>query len=39
MKRSGLVDEVARAAVFLVSDNVSYITGTRLTVDGGLTAV
>jgi NAD(P)-dependent dehydrogenase (short-subunit alcohol dehydrogenase family) len=39
MKRGGLADEVARAAVFLVSDDASYITGTQLIVDGGLTAV
>jgi NAD(P)-dependent dehydrogenase (short-subunit alcohol dehydrogenase family) len=39
MKRSGLADEVARAAVFLASDDASFITGTQLIVDGGLTAV
>jgi cyclopentanol dehydrogenase len=39
MKRSASADEVARAAVFLVSDDASFITGTQLIVDGGLTAV
>jgi NAD(P)-dependent dehydrogenase (short-subunit alcohol dehydrogenase family) len=39
MKRSASPDEVASAAVFLVSDDASFITGTQLVVDGGLTAV
>jgi NAD(P)-dependent dehydrogenase (short-subunit alcohol dehydrogenase family) len=39
MKRSASADEVARATVFLVSDDASFITGTLLIVDGGLTAV
>jgi NAD(P)-dependent dehydrogenase (short-subunit alcohol dehydrogenase family) len=39
MKRSASADEVARAAIFLVSDDASFITGTQLIVDGGLTAV
>jgi NAD(P)-dependent dehydrogenase (short-subunit alcohol dehydrogenase family) len=39
MKRSRLADEAARAAVFLVADDASYITGTQLIADGGLTAV
>jgi cyclopentanol dehydrogenase len=39
MKRSASADEVARAAVFLVSDDASFITGAQLVVDGGLTAV
>ena len=39
MKRCASAEEVARAAVFLVSDDASFITGTQLIVDGGLTAV
>jgi NAD(P)-dependent dehydrogenase (short-subunit alcohol dehydrogenase family) len=39
MKRSRLPDEAARAAVFLVSDDASYNTGTQLIADGGLTPV
>jgi NAD(P)-dependent dehydrogenase (short-subunit alcohol dehydrogenase family) len=39
MKRAASADEVARAAIFLVSDDASFITGTHLVVDGGLTAV
>lgn len=35
--RLGDPDEVAQSAIFLVSDLASYITGTVLTVDGGLT--
>jgi NAD(P)-dependent dehydrogenase (short-subunit alcohol dehydrogenase family) len=39
MKRAGEVHEVADAVLFLASDESSYITGTELMVDGGLTAV
>jgi cyclopentanol dehydrogenase len=39
MKRMSTADEVARAALFLVSDDASFITGTELVIDGGLTAV
>ncbi len=39
MKRFGEPDEIARAALFLVSDAASYITGQTLVVDGGLTSV
>ena len=37
--RLGEVDDVASAAVFLASDESSWITGTALPVDGGYTAV
>jgi NAD(P)-dependent dehydrogenase (short-subunit alcohol dehydrogenase family) len=36
--RIGEVDDIAPAAVFLVSDAASYITGTSLVIDGGWTA-
>jgi 3-oxoacyl-[acyl-carrier protein] reductase len=36
--RQGRPDEVAAAAAFLASDDASYVTGTTLTVDGGLRA-
>jgi NAD(P)-dependent dehydrogenase (short-subunit alcohol dehydrogenase family) len=32
-------DEIARPIRFLLSDEASFITGTHLTVDGGLTAI
>jgi len=35
--RLGTVEELADAAAFLVSDRASYVTGTSLLVDGGLT--
>ncbi len=38
MGRFGEADEIAQAVVFLASDEASYITGTNLNVDGGLTA-
>src|SRR5262249_52814546 len=37
--RFGTGDEVARAAVFLASDDASYITGAELFVDGGFAQV
>ncbi|HEV8357985.1 MAG TPA: SDR family oxidoreductase [Gemmatimonadales bacterium] len=36
-KRIGETEDVARAAVFLASDEADYITGTTLFVDGGMT--
>ena len=39
MGRLGKPQEVAQAALFLVSDGASFITGTGLIVDGGLTAL
>lgn len=38
MKRVGLPDDIAKAALFLVSDDASWITGSVLTVDGGVSA-
>ena len=38
MGRWGHPDEVASAALFLVSDDAAYITGATLSVDGGATA-
>ena len=39
MARMGKPEEIASAAVFLASDESSYITGIDLPVDGGLVAV
>jgi NAD(P)-dependent dehydrogenase (short-subunit alcohol dehydrogenase family) len=36
--RIGVVEDITPAAVFLVSDAASYITGTSLLIDGGWTA-
>ncbi len=38
LKRIGLPVDVAQACLFLASDESSWITGTTLTIDGGLTA-
>ena len=35
MKRAGTPEEVARLALFLVSDDARYITGGVYTIDGG----
>jgi len=37
-RRAGTVDEIAACVRFLASDDAAYVTGTTLTVDGGLTA-
>jgi NAD(P)-dependent dehydrogenase (short-subunit alcohol dehydrogenase family) len=37
--RLGTPNEVAKAVVFLASDDSSYITGTELFVDGGMAQV
>lgn len=37
-RRAGTVDEIAACIGFLASDEASYVTGTTLTVDGGLSA-
>ncbi len=38
MGRIGKPEEVARAALFLASDDSSFVTGTLLFIDGGWTA-
>ncbi len=37
LQHIGTVEDIAQAAVFLASENASWITGTILAVDGGLT--
>ena len=39
LRRLGAVDEIVNAALFLLSDEASFIAGTASIVDGGLVAV
>jgi NAD(P)-dependent dehydrogenase (short-subunit alcohol dehydrogenase family) len=39
MGRMGEPDEIAKAAVFLASDDSGYVSGTELFVDGGMAQV
>jgi NAD(P)-dependent dehydrogenase (short-subunit alcohol dehydrogenase family) len=39
LKRNGQPEDIAQAALFLASDMSSYMTGTYLVVDGGLTSI
>ena len=39
MGRFGTMEDVARGVLFLASDEASYMTGSELVIDGGLTAI
>ena len=39
LRRLGTVDEMAEIVEFLLSDRASYITGTTIVADGGVTAL
>lgn len=39
LARSGSADEVAKAVLFLASDDAAYVTGVELAVDGGWTQI
>jgi NAD(P)-dependent dehydrogenase (short-subunit alcohol dehydrogenase family) len=38
MGRLGTTDEIARAVLYLASDDAAFVTGSALVIDGGLTA-
>ena len=38
MSRLGTVDDIAKGVLFLASDESSYMTGSELIIDGGITA-